>query len=133
MWHNGVGSSPAFSSLPEIRSLKAFHNADGMMTLNQLARAPKKAHRVFAWALAEFYYAAIINNANIDSTVKVRITVWKGYSASDWIPVHCRARRRCCSTRSMVLHLHSSLVFRSKRLARAPHASTYVSICAHAL
>ncbi len=36
-------------------------------------------------ALAEFHSAAIIDNANIDPTVKFRATACKGYGASDWL------------------------------------------------
>ena len=91
-----------------------------MTTLNQLARAPKNSRRVFARALAD-YYAAIVDNANIDPTVKVRVTVCKSYGASDWLIAFPR-KETLLLDGSTALHLHSFSVFQSRRLVRASHA-----------
>jgi hypothetical protein len=109
------------SLAPHIRPLKAFQDADGITTLNQLARSPKKAQRVFARALAEFHNAAIIDNANIEPTVKVRVTVCKGYGASDWLrALPCKETLLLDAQYGIAFALSS--VFQSRRLVRAPHA-----------
>ena len=128
VWHRGVGNGPAFSSLPKIRALKQLHDSNDSLSLDRLARAPKKAQRAFARALADFDFAAIVNNVNIDPTVKARIIVCKGYGASAWLrALPCNETRLLDAQYGVAWALFFGLPVK----AIGPH-TTCVGTCAYA-
>jgi hypothetical protein len=87
-WHdNGVGSGPAISSLqdPHHQSVSQHWRYQLHHDTRSTRLCSQKAQRVFARALAKFDFAAIVDNVKIDPTVKIRVTVCKGYCASNWL------------------------------------------------
>ena len=83
-----IGLGPAdtpFCDLPKVRSIATLKGDDGALDLNYISRAPTHAQAAFSRATIQERFDGIISDVVVHPSVRARMKVCAGYSATDWL------------------------------------------------